>query len=500
MRVLSRVALVVIVALSAVPLFADHLQADCPLTLVGNHPAGSDFNLSPHGVFRSGSQVFVLRGQILSTYTISDLGDLPDPREDFIGSLGARETTGGTAFSGGFLYVSSEAGLEIFDVRNVRAGGSAPALVSRTPGLHYRRLAVNGNTLAALYPMTDMPCYPNGTSFCFNTIDLFDVSNKSVPFRTGSISSLASRSFLGWNDIAFNQGFLFAAGEGGTVGFNISNPATPVSLGQIAVPGKFLISNSTTLLAVGNDQTINIYNVALSGAISLFQVYVLPFETIQRANPIAFHRQGFIDEQNGRMVTMVDEIDPETLMPARTVAIDVFDFTVPLWEGSYERIYENVSYTAPDEVKYNPMAVGPVVYVVGSLSGLQTYGACGQMAGKIEWDGTQAINCDVPEIRGWVTGDQKIANVELFLDGGSIGTTTVGGPPRKDVSSRTPVFTWRINFDKAVLNSTSDAPVPHTLRAVGTDALGNRRQFASQPLLLFKGSNCTTRRRSVAPR
>ena len=73
-------------------------------------------------------------------------------REDFIGALAARETKGGVAFNAGFLYVSSEAGLEIYDLRNVRAGGTAPILVSRTPGLRYHRLAVSGNMLAALYP------------------------------------------------------------------------------------------------------------------------------------------------------------------------------------------------------------------------------------------------------------------------------------------------------------------------------------------------------------
>jgi hypothetical protein len=221
MRVLSRVALVVIAAFcfSAFPLHADHLQADCPLTLVGNNPASSDFSLSPHGAFRSGSQIFVLRGQTLSTYTVTDLGDLQIAREDFIGSLGARESTGGVTFSNGFLYVSSEAGLEIFDLRNVRAGGSAPVLVSRSAGLHYRRLAVSGNLLAGLFPSTDMPCYPSGTTFCFNTIDLFDVTNRATPFRVGSISSLSSPLFRGFNDIAFNQGFLYATGEGGNIRF-----------------------------------------------------------------------------------------------------------------------------------------------------------------------------------------------------------------------------------------------------------------------------------------
>jgi hypothetical protein len=496
MRVLSRVALVVIVAFSfsAFPLHADHLQADCPLTLVGNNPASSDFALSPHGAFRSGSQIFVLRGQTLSTYNVTDLGDLQIAREDFIGSLGARESTGGVAFSNGFLYVSSEAGLEIFDLRNVRAGGSAPALVSRSAGLHYRRLAVSGNTLAGLFPSTDMPCYPTGTTFCFNTIDLFDVTNRATPFRVGSISSLSSPSFRAFNDIAFNQGFLYATGEGGTFGFNVSNPAAPASLGLSTIPGKFLVSNGTTLLAVGNDVQIDVFNVALTGVLTRFQIYVLPFaEGIDRANAIRFHREGFIDEPTGRIITMIEELDLQTLQPARTIAIDVFDFTVPLYEGSYERIYENVSYTNPDEVKFNPVQAGPFIYVVGSQSGLQTYGACGQIAGKIDWDGTTALNCGGAEIRGWVTGDQKIANVELFLDGGSLGTSPVNGPPRKDVSSRNPALTWRVT-----VNLDQTARGEHTLRAVGTDALGNRRQFASQRVFFAgPGANCTNRRRSA---
>ncbi len=495
MRVLSRFAPIVLVALCslALPLHADHLQADCPLTLVANNPAVSDFSLSPHAVFRSGSLVYVLRGQTLSTYTVTDLGDMQIAREDFVGSMGAHESNGGAAFGQGFLYLSSESGLEIFDLSNVRAGGTAPRLVSRTPGLHYRRLAVSGTTLAALYPASDLPCHPNGTSFCFNTIDLFDVSNRNAPNMVGQISSLASRSFIAFNDIAFNQGYLYATGEGGTIGFNVANPAVPISFGQFGVPGTFLASNGSTLLAVGNPGEIDIYRVNLAGAISRFQIYTLPFETIDHANPIAFHPQAFIDEQNGRIVTMVDEINPQTLMPARTIAIDVFDFTVPLWEGSDERIYENVSYTGPDEVKYNPVAVGPFVYVVGSLSGLQTYGACGQVAGKIDWDGTQSLNCGGAELRGWVTGDQKIANVELFLDNGSLGSSPVNGLPRNDISSPNPAYTWRVT-----VNLDNTARGEHVLRAVGTDSLGNRHQFASQRIFFAgPGLNCSNRRHSV---
>src|SRR5512147_61142 len=125
MRVLSRVALVVIVlGFISLPAHASHLQGDCPLTVSGANPASSDFNLSPHGVFRTNGQVFALRGQTLTTYTVTDLGDMNIAREDFIGSMGARETNGGVTYSNGYLYVSSEAGLEIFDLRNVRAGGS----------------------------------------------------------------------------------------------------------------------------------------------------------------------------------------------------------------------------------------------------------------------------------------------------------------------------------------------------------------------------------------
>jgi hypothetical protein len=496
MRVLSRFALIVVIAFgfSSPRLLADHLQANCPLTLVSNNPAVSDFSLSPHGVFRSGSLVFVLRGQTLSTYSVTDTGEMQLAREDFVGSMGAHEANGGTTFANGFLYISSEAGLEIFDLRNVRAGGSAPSLVSRTAGLHYRRLAVNGTTLAGLYPSTDLPCYPTGTAFCFNTIDLFDITNRSAPQMVGQISSaVTSRTLLGFNDIAFNQGFLFTTGEGGTVGFNVSNPTAPASLGQIGVPGKFLASNGSTLLAVGNPGQIDLYSIGLNGSLAHFSVYTLPTETIQHANPIMFHPQAFIDDQNGRMVTMVDELDPQALTPARTFAIDVFDFTVPLYEGSDQRLYENISYTMPDEVKYNPVAVGPFVYVVGTMSGLQTYGACGVVAGRIEFDGTTSLNCGGAEIRGWVTGDQKIANVELFLDNGSLGTSAVNGPLRTDISSNTPVYTWRVTVN---LDNTSKGE--HVLRAIGTDAFGNRRQFASQRVFFNgPGANCSNRRRSA---
>jgi hypothetical protein len=86
MRVFSRLALVVLAVgvLSAPAAFADQYQATCPLTLVATNAtnaATSPFYLSPHGVFRFGSQVFALRGQTLTTYTVTDLGDMQIARE-----------------------------------------------------------------------------------------------------------------------------------------------------------------------------------------------------------------------------------------------------------------------------------------------------------------------------------------------------------------------------------------------------------------------------------
>jgi hypothetical protein len=204
-----------------------------------------------------------------------------------------------------------------------------------------------------------------------------------------------------------------------------------------------------------------------------------------------FHPQGYFDEMNGRLITMIDERNPLTLRPARTIAFDVFDMTVPLWEGSFNRGYETVSYVAPDEVKWNPVAVGSNVYTIGEVSGVQTWGACGVAAGRIEWDGTQALNCGGAEIHGWVTGERKIANVEVFLDNGSLGPATLTGLPRTDISSRTPVQTFKI-----AVNLDQTARGEHTIRAVATDALGVRRQFAAQRIFFGgPGANCTNRRR-----
>jgi hypothetical protein len=466
---------------------ASHLEADCPLRLVastGTTNTGA-FYRSPHGTSRFGNLVFVLRGQTLTTYSVNDLGDITtnQPRQDFIGTLGSRETEGGVLFNNGFLYVSSDAGLEIFDLRNVRPGGTGgPLLVSRTAGLHYRRLAISGTTLAALFPATDLPCAVGGpTANCFTTVDLFNVANPNAPIRITSISSQGN-SFGGFNDVAFNYGFLVITANNGTV--------------------VFLVSNGSTLLSIGNDSAILTLTVSPGGTLGQTFLHTLATLRLEHANPIRFHRQGTFDEAGVRLITLVDELDPQTLQPARTFAFDVFDFMVPMFEGKDPRIYEQVSYTQSDEVKYNPMAAGPYVYVVGEVSGLQEYGTCGLMTGRIEWDGTAALVCplrandpSVAEIHGWVTGMNRLSNVELFLDGGSLGTDPdLAGPARIDVPSTTPVQAWRVNATLA-----SSLLGDHVLRAVGTDINGNRRQFASQRVYFPKNwqQSCVSRRRAV---
>lgn len=492
MRVWSRIALVFVVLFSAVTLSADHYIAECPLSLVDSTPAVTDFALSPHGVFRYGSVVFALRGNILATYTTTDLGNLQVAREDYLGSLGARETEGGVAFANGYLYLSSEAGLKIYDLRNTRAGGTAPALLSRTPGYHYRRLAVNGTTLAGLYPSTDLPCYPDGGPLCASSIDIFDLTNLTAPNRIASISSPAHSSYRGFNDIAFNYGYLLAVSEEALVAFDMTNPAAPLRYATASYPGKWLVSNGTDFVGVGNDLTIEVFAVR-PGMVPLLlrnKYLTAPlYLTIDRLNPIRFHRGAWWDESNARLVTMIEEVDALTLHPVRTVAFDVFDFTVVQLEGSVERIYEDVTFVAEDELKHDPVVVGPYVYVIGESTGLQTWGSCGQVTGRIELEGPQYLVCGGAEIHGWVTGKQKIVNVELFMNSTPLGAASLSGPARDDVSSTTPVNTWRIN-----VNLDNTARGEYQLRAIGTDVFGTRKQFAMKRLY-FQGPGRTARRR-----
>lgn len=493
MRVLSRFALVVVLAaFTATPLLAGHLTGECALSLVASNPATTEFHGSAHGVFRSGNLVHILRGQTLTTFNVNDVGEMQVVRVDELGELGAREDAGAAAFSNGYLYVSGESGLEVYNLTDVRAGGTAPELVTRVPGFHYRRMAANGSVLAGLFPATDLPCQPTGTSFCSNQVDLFNITTPGNPSYISSINSRAT-TWLGFNDVAFNNGLLFLASEGALVGYNINNAFAPVATVSYPIRTTFLASNGAGSLAAGNGSVIHMFSVAPAGGLGLRAIFTLPAETFDRANPIAFHPEAWIDEQNGRLITMIDEINPQTLKPARTIAFDVFDMTVPMWEGSYERGYETITYTTTDEVKYNPVAVGPLVYTVGELSGLETWGACGSLAGGIELDSTGTLPCEGAQIHGWVTGSQRVANVELFLDGNSLGFATFGGALRRDISSRTPVTSWHVPVSLA-----QTARGEHVLRAVGTDALGVTRQFASKRVFFNgPGSNCFTRRRAA---
>jgi hypothetical protein len=495
MRVWSRIALVVVSLFSTAAL----MGASCPLSLAGSTPPATSFELSPHGVFRFNNLVYALRGQVLATYVVNDVGNLQIAREDFIGSLAGRNTRGGVAFSDGFLYISSEAGLEIYDLRNVRTGGSAPVLVHRAAGFNYHRLAVSGNRLAGLMPVGDLPCYPHpaDAGACRNTIEIVDISTLTNPTRLGAINSFPISRYRGMNDVAFVGNTLIAVTEESLLGFNITNAAFPTEIADVDRPGHRLITNGTNFLAVGNDTYYDIYTVR-TGMNPLFErvslLSIPSYLTIDRANAIRFSEDAFYDEANARFVTMIDEVDPMTLDAARTIAFDVFDFRVPHYEGSAERVYEDVTFTTDDEVKHNPLSAGNNVYVIGERTGLQTWGSCGIASGRIELDSPRHLTCNGAELRGWVTGPQKIVNVELFLNNTALGAATLGGPLRFDVSSPTPVSMWRVgvNLDQTPAGE-------YTLRAIATDALGVRRQFAARPIHFGgPGSNCTTpRRRSV---
>ena len=496
MRVWSRVVLLVSLLLSAFAGVADHTQGECPLSLVDQTPATSEFHLSPHGVFRSGNLVYVLRGNILTTYSTNDVGNLTVVRQDTL-EIAAREDEGGTAFANGFLYVSSEAGLEIFDLTSTRAGGSAPVRRSITPGRHYRRIAVSGNRLAGVFPSTDLPCYPSSASpLCVNQIEIVDVTDPRTPQVVGVIQSRSRAEFRGINDIAFNQGLLMILTEEGLTAADIANPASPARLSFQNFPGRWLVSNGTDVLGVGTDTTINIFSVRpMSPIFTRTAVLTLPqYLTIERANPIRFARNAWWDEGNGRLVTMIEEVDPMTLEAARTIAFDVFDLTLPLFEGSAERVYEDVTMLNDEEVKHNPVVVGPYVYVIGEESGLQTYGSCGQITGRIELSSPRHLTCGGATLHGWVTGINKVEVVEVFLGSVPLGRAILGGPLRTEVSSKTPVLPWsiRINLDNTPRGE-------QQLRAIGTDALGRRRQFSSQRIFFEgPGQNCgTVRRRSA---
>lgn len=491
MRSVSRVCLLVFVVLAVVvpPATADHFVADCPLTFVEGADAPSEWGMSPHGIFRNGSVIYTLRGQILTTLDVKNSGELAIVREDFLENLAANDVDGGVTYSNGFLFISSGAGLEIYDLRNTRGGadGRAPVKVSRTSARHYQRVVVLGNVLAGLYPASSLPCIPSGSSRCFNTIDLWSITNLSAPVMRGSISS-GTPAFVGFHDIAIANGFLWATGMNGTHAFDVTDPAAPLLVRAYPTRGTFLTTNGRNLLGIGQETLIGVFTVGPGPDLGFFFVYHLPSE-FNLANSIMFHPQAWMADE--RLITMIDEKNPMTLKPARTIAFDVFDFKVPHHEGFDDRLYENVSHVESNEVLWNPIMVGPYVYVTGELSGLQVFGACGEIAGKIELDSLTQLPCGGAEIHGWITGQSRIASIELFLDGQSLGFASITRE-RHDISSSRQVWGWAISVN---LDNVTEGE--HLLRAVARDVDGNQRQFDSM-VQHFPGpdeGNCRARRR-----
>lgn len=485
-RVLVAVCFIVILASPAA--FAAQYTADCPLSFVGSSPASTPFTGSPHGVFATGSEIYTLRGQTLKTLTETDTGEVTVEREDYLSSLAGRDQNGAVAYSNGYMFITSEAGLEIFDLRNVHGGsdGMAPSRVSRSVVPHYRRIAILGNVLAALYPIDDKPCVPESNSNCTNSIDIYSIADLTNPVL---VSSIASTNYSPFNDITFVNGYLFALGKAGTYVFDVSSPATPTEVDSYGFWGKFFITNHTSILTIGNRALMSTFYVGPDYELTMFAQYTLP-SIFNDANQIAFDRTGWVDES--RLITMIDDIDPHTGMPARTVAFDTFDFAVPVWHGYDDRLYENVSYVNPNELKHDPVLAGPFVYVVGEMSGVQVWGACGEMSGALELNRITALSCNGAEIHGWVTGLSKISQVEVFLDDSSLGIATLGGF-RTDISSRTPVRTWQIGVN---LDDTAEGD--HVIRVLATDVLGNTRQVASKVYYFpGPGHNCTTIQRGV---
>jgi hypothetical protein len=477
-------------ALMATGAFAEHLQANCPLTYVGATDPASPFFLSPRGTFKNGSLVYILRGGTLTTLNITELGNIEVVREDYISSMANHDEEGGVTYSSGFMFVSGEEGLEIFDLRNVRAGGSAPVLISRTKVPHYRRITVQGNVLAAIYPAKDLPCQADGTARCRNQIDLYSITNLAAPSKMATI--LADSKYIGFNDIKFAAGFLYSTGFAGTHAFDVTtNPLLPAQKFAQSTVGSFLTTNGTSVVGIGQETLIGVYTIGpVAPRLTYFAVFTLP-SIWDRQDALMFHPEAYIDDL--RLITLIDEKNPLTGKPARTLAFDAFDFSVPIYQGADDRIFENVSYTFPDELKYHPLLVGSFVHVIGEVSGTQKWGACDQMAGYVNFDFIKALPCGGAELYGAVTSKHKMTSVEIYVDNRSLGFAQLG-EERYDVDNASgPIRSFSINVD--LDNETTGS---HLLRAIGTDIFGNRRQFWTKDVYFpGPGENCTHRKRGT---
>lgn len=489
MRSSFRVVLfsVLVFAVVSTTAFADHLTADCPLSYVGSTAAITPFTSSPHGVFHNGNVVYLLRGQNLTTLETTQVGDLVVVREDFLDAMTNRDVEGASVYQNGYLFVSGDTGLEVFDLRDVQAGGSAPIRLAHLGDAHYSQMAASGNVLVGTYSSTLLPCAPRGLPSCQNWFDVYSIVDPANPVRVARV--LSGNLFKGFADVAFASGLLWTTGPGGTWAFDLGNPGAPALTGSIGVQGTFLATNGTGLLAIGQETLIGVFTVGSTGVSNFFATFHLP-SIVGRSNPLMFHPQAWMADT--RLITLIDEKNPQTGLPAKTIAFDVFDFTVPFYEGFDDRIYENVSFTQSNERLFDPVMVGPYVYVVGEVTGTQKWGACGRMAGRVELDSVRGLSCGGAEIHGWVTGASRIMNVEVFLDGDFLGNAEFG-LPRTDIIAPNEVVTWRIpvNLDETPRGN-------RLLRVVGTDVLGNRFQFAASEIYFpGPGLNCGSRRRAT---
>ncbi len=156
--------------------------------------------------------------------------------------------------------------------------------------------------------------------------------------RNEELDLLGDEQHIGFNDIAFANGYLYSTGMKGTHAFDVTNPALPGTVRAYPTQGQFLTTNGRNILGIGQESLVGVFTIGPGPDLSWFYVYHLP-NAFNLANPIMFHPQAWISEQ--RLVTMVDEKDPMTGKPARTIAFDVFDFSIYPHDGFDDRLYEN---------------------------------------------------------------------------------------------------------------------------------------------------------------
>jgi hypothetical protein len=512
LRVFGRAGLVV--ALSVVPALFSQVTTQCPLTLISTDKVSAEGGVSPHGLFVYGSRAFELRGRTLATLDVSDFGDMQIAREDAIDSLSAADPSAAVAFSDGLLYVSGGPGLEIFDLRSVRAGGNAPILVSRTAGLHYERIAVSGDIFAGIVvPALGATCAPVSDHACANSLDFIDIGNPAAPLLVRSVSSAGIDDRF--NDVAFAGRGLFAPGMVRTWSFVVEHPSSAVLAGSIPLPGAFVSTNgakfgrwcagpllgpctSPAYVVIGSNTQLSLLTFDANDPenlpLHLGAIYTLPHLTTG-GDSIAFHPQVAFDEIAGvRMVAMIDQLDPERVFPTRTLAFDIFDLQAAVPSDPNRRSFETISYTNSDEIKSDPVATGRFLHVTATGGGLETWGGCDEVTGRIATDDFPKLTCSDVEVHGTVRSATTISVVDVLLDNLYIGTATLSAVTGEVGSPGAPLQTWSLRTNFGIV-----ARGDHRLTAVAMDVNLKEHKFASQTVFLA-GTTCTHRRRAGSKR